>query len=618
MLKKHRFKVLMSVFLVLLLALTACGSNGGGGSDKASGKSKTTSSKKNKKNNSKSNSKDKTTNAKRFAKINSFPKTTTNNKQAIKDGTLHYAIVYDTPFEGTLSQAYSTGVPDQDILQFLNNGLFFTDKNYRFTNNGPASYKMSNGNKTMTITIKDSVKWSDGKPVTAQDYQYAFHVIGNKAYTGVRYGSPMNTIVGMKAYHEGKAKTISGIKILGDKKLSITFTHANPAILSGLWSYPMPKHYLKGVAIKDLAKSDKIHKHPLGFGPYVVSKIVPGESVVMTPNKYYWNGTPGVKKLIIKVVNPNSIVDSLKNGSIDIAEVSGTKYTQVKDLKNIQLLDKIGLSYSYIGFKLGHYDKKKGVCVMDRKKMQNVKLRQAMAYALDMQKVADKFYNSLRAPANSLIPPSFAGFYDKSLNGYDFNPAKAKKLLDQAGYKDTNGDGLREDPNGKKFVINYLAMSGGKYAEPIAKYEIQAWKSVGLDVQLVGGRLHEFNSFYKMVENDSPKVDVFAGAWSTGTSVDQTGLYGKHAQFNLERWVNPKNTKLLQEQVSPKAANLAYRQKVLDQWQKLTMEKLPAIPTLFRSSLYAVNKRVKNFSIDPSNNLSNEWGKVAVTSKSSK
>ncbi|MCG4627915.1 oligopeptide ABC transporter substrate-binding protein, partial [Anaerostipes hadrus] len=74
-------------------------------------------------------------------------------------------------------------------------------------------------------------------------------------------------------------------------------------------------------------------------------------------------------------------------------------------------------------------------------------------------------------------------------------------------------------PNGKKFVINFLSMSGGDTAEPLAKFYMQCWKDVGLNVKLVNGRLAEFNSFYDMVQKDDPKVDIFSGAWGTGTNV---------------------------------------------------------------------------------------------------
>ncbi|MGG3469823.1 oligopeptide ABC transporter substrate-binding protein [Neobacillus pocheonensis] len=589
--KKYLFK-LFSFMALLVLVLSAC-SNSTGGSGK----------------------KTETSNGKPKENIGNFPLVVKNDKNAINDGSLTYGLVSDTPFEGTLNYAFYDGNPDFLVLQFFDEPLFSTNGDYEYTNDGAATYEMSKDNKTITVKIKDNVNWTDGKPVTAQDYEYSFLVIGNKDYTGVRYGDAIiQSIVGMNEYHEGKAQNISGIKIIDDKTLSITFTQANPSLLTGLWPYALPKHYLGDVAIKDLAKSDKIHKDPIGFGPFKIKKMVPGESVEYERNDDYYAGKPKLKSVVLKVVNPKVILQSMKKGEVDIAEYPVDQYAAAKGSKNFQFLGKIDLAYSYIGFKLGHWDADKGINVMDNPKFQDKRLRQAMAYALDQKSVGDKIYNGLRFPATSLIPPSFPSWSSNNANPIGYDPAKAKKLLDEAGYKDVDGDGLREDPKGEKFHINFLAMSGGDAAEPLAKFYIQSWKNVGLDVSLNDGRLAEFNSFYDMVQNDDPKVEVFQAAWSTGTDVDPYGLYGKDVPFNFSRFISEKNDQLLADGHSEKAFDHDYRKKAYEDWQKFMNDEMPVIPTLFRSVITSVNNRVTDYSVDPKDS-SFVWSKVGVSSK---
>ncbi|PKR82543.1 oligopeptide ABC transporter substrate-binding protein [Heyndrickxia camelliae] len=588
--KKHLFKF-FSLIVVLGLLLSACSSSTGGDGKKpkpgASNKPNVDTSK--------------------------FPMTVKNDKNAVEDGTLTYGLVSDTPFEGVLSSLYSEGVPDSEVQQFFDDTLFSYNADYEMTNDGAATWELSDDKKTITVKIRDNVNWSDGQPVTAEDYEYSFLVIGNKDYTGVRYGDTIiQSIVGMKEYHAGKAKNISGIKIIDDKTLSITFTKANPSLLTGLWSTAAPKHLLKDTPIKDLAKSPYVHAKAIGFGPFKIKKIVPGESVEYERNDNYWKGKPRLKSIVLKVVNPKVILQSLKKGDVDIASFPVDQYPAAKNAKAFQFLGKIELSYSYIGFKLGHWDAKKGKNIMDNPKFQDKRLRQAMAYALDEKSVGEKIYNGLRFPATSLIPPSFPSWHsDAGAIGYD--PEKAKKLLDEAGYKDKDGDGLREDPDGKKFHINFLSMSGGETAEPLAKFYMQCWKNVGLDVSLVDGRLAEFNSFYDMVEADDPKVDVFAGAWSTGSDVDPYGLYGEDVAFNFSRYVNEENSKLLEEGHSEKALDHDYRKQVYEDWQKLMNDELPVIPTLFRYGLTAVNNRVKDYTIEPGKTTF-VWSDVSVSS----
>ncbi|OIK08360.1 oligopeptide ABC transporter substrate-binding protein [Bacillus sp. MUM 116] len=589
--KKHTLKF-FSLLVVLALFLSACTKTSGGDSKKPT-----------------------VSNDKPKEEIGNFPTVVKNDKKEIVDGSLTYALVSDTPFEGKLSQAFGDGVPDAEVMQFFDISLFSTNDDYEFTNDGPATYELSNNNKTITVKIKDNVNWSDGKPVTAQDYEYSFLVIGNKDYTGVRYGDAITqSIVGMKEYHEGKAKNISGIKIIDNKTMSITFKEANPSLLTGLWSWAMPKHYLGDIPIKDLAKSDKIHKTPIGFGPFKIKKIVPGESVEFERNDDYFAGKPKLKSIVLKVVNPKVILQSLKKGEVDVAEFPSAQYEAAKGSKNFQFIGDIDLAYNYIGFKLGHWDAKKGENVMDNTKFQDKRLRQAMAYALDNKSVGEKIYNGLRFPATSLIPPSFPSWYNKDANSIGYDPEKAKKLLDEAGFKDVDNDGLREDPEGNKFHINYLAMSGDDTSEPLAKFYIQSWKKVGLDVSLLDGRLAEFNSFYDMVEQDNKKVDMWGAAWSTGTDVDPYGLYSKDAAFNFSRFVSDKNEQLLADGHSSQAFDHDYRKKVYDEWQTFMNDEMPVIPTLFRSKISAINNRVTNIKANfLEDNLN--WVNVGVTNE---
>ncbi|NHN32189.1 oligopeptide ABC transporter substrate-binding protein [Paenibacillus sp. S3N08] len=530
------------------------------------------------------------------------------------DGVLNYGLVSNTPFEGTLNTALYKGAPDAELLQFFDESLFHTNGDYEITNEGAATFELSSDKKSMTIRIKDNVKWHDGEPVKAEDLEYAYLVIGNKDYTGVRYGSELiQDVVGMDVYHSGSAPSISGIKVVDAKTLTIAWNHANPSLLTGIWASPFPKHYLKDIAINQLAQSDKIRKSPIGFGPFKLNKIVSGESVEFVRNEEYWAGKPSLKGVIVKVVSPQVVLQSLKKGDIDLAEFPTDQYTTAKGTKNLQFIGKIDSAYTYIGFKLGHWDAQKEQSVMDNPKFQNKKLRQAMAYAMDNQSVGDKLYHGLRFPATTLIPPSFMGYHDKTAKGYTFDPEKAKKLLDEAGYIDKDGDKLREDPEGKKFTVNFLMMSGGDIAEPLAKFYMQGWKEVGLDVQLVDGRLTEFNSFYDRVQKDDPKVDIFAAAWSTGSDVDPYGLYGRDVLFNYTHWVHDKNDELLAKGHSEQAFNKEYRKDIYNQWQALMSEEVPLIPTLYRSGIYAVNNRVKNLSVDPSSTLT--WKDVSVTAE---
>jgi len=204
----------------------------------------------------------------------------------------------------------------------------------------------------------------------------------------------------------------------------------------------------------------------------------------------------------------------------------------------------------------------------------------------------------LRWNATTLIPPSHPAYHDESIEAPTYDPEKAKQILDDAGYIDVDDDGFREDPDGNELVINFASMSGGDTAEPMAQYYIQAWKDVGLNVQLLDGRLQEFNTFYDRVGADDPDIDVFQGAWGTASDVDPSGLYGRVAAFNYPRYASEENDRLLAEGVSEDAFDQEYRQDIYSEWQELMVEEIPVFPTLYRAVLVPVNNRVVNYAID--------------------
>ncbi|MFD1350892.1 oligopeptide ABC transporter substrate-binding protein [Oceanobacillus caeni] len=537
--------------------------------------------------------------------IENFSENASTEGEAIDGGTLNYGLVTDTTFEGTLNYNFYSGSFDNEIIKWFDESLLSVDKNHKYTQDGAATFEVSEDHRTFTFTIRDHVNWHDGEPVKAEDWAYAIEVIGHPDYDGPRYDSSFRNIEGMEEYHNGDADSISGLEVVDGKTLKITYIEGTPSLLAGgIWPYALPKHVFEDIPVADMSASDAVRKNPIGFGPFKVESVVPGESVNMTANEDYWQGPPKLDGVTVKVVNPQTIVQALKSGDVDVVDSFPTdQYADVEtELTNVEFLGTVDMSYSYIGFKLGTWDKKaQEVKPNPDAKMADVNLRRAMWYAVDNEAVAKQFYNGLRWNANTLIPPSHPDYHDSSIEAPTYDPEKAKQILDEAGYLDTNNDGMRENPDGEELIINFASMSGGgDIAEPLTNYYIQAWKEVGLNVQLLDGRLIELNSFYdKIGQNgdDAPEVDMYQGAWSVATDVDPSSLYGRQAIFNFSRYASEENDRLLEEGTSEKAFDPEYRKKVYSEWQQLMVDKIPVFPTLYRSKLVPINKRVVNYSI---------------------
>lgn len=586
-------KLFFALMLILMLALVACSDNTDGDGN-ASGSDDDKSEEENGDDGEDDG----------LYSIDDFENIKNNEGEEIDGGSFTFGLVSDTAFEGTLNWNFYSGNPDAEILSWFDEGLLTWDEDYVYTNDGAATYEQDEEDEnTFIFEIKDNVNWHDGEPVTAEDWEFAHEVIGDPDYDGPRYGTDFTNIEGMEEYHNGDADEISGIEVVDEKTLEITYIDVTPSLVTGgIWTYPLAKHIFEDIDVADMSSSPEVRDNPIGFGAFKVDSITPGEAVTLTKNEDYWRGEPKLDEVTIKVIDPSVVVNELETGGVDtVSSFPTDQYPDNADMSNVEFLGITDRAYSYIGFKLGTWDKeeKKVDTDIENAKMGDKELRQAMWHAVDNDAVGDKFYHGLRWGATTLIPPSHPEFHDDSNEGRQYDPEKAKELLDEAGYEEGD-DGFRTTPDGEELVINFASMSGDDVAEPLAKYYIQAWEEVGLKVELLDGRLHEFNSFYERVGeggDDDPEVDIFAGAWGVGIDVDPRGLYGQDAIFNFSRWSDEENDRLLAEGVSEDAFDLEKRQDTYNEWQELMVEEVPVFPTLYRSELVPVNNRVHNYSI---------------------
>ena len=571
MMKKKNMVILFSATAALTLA--ACGNNQSSSSSSNSGTTK-------------------------------YASEVTHDGTPIKGGTLKYAIVSSSPFSGIFADELSQDTTDSSIGGLIDESMFEYDENRKLTNTGLASIEFDVENKTATVTLNSKdYKWSDGQPVTIDDYIFAYQAIGNKDYTGVRYDDDYKNVVGMEEYHDGKADSVSGLEKVDDYTVKIHFKEMSPSMqLAGgsVCAYIMPKHIFKDIPEAEWEKSDYVRGTKfVGLGQFKIESIVNGESVTLVPNEHYYKGVAKVDKVIMEVVSPDNIVSEMKAGNYDIATMPNSQYEAYKDLTNVTLLSAQASAYEYIGFHLGKYDKETGKNVTDpNAKMADVKLRQAMAYALDIDAAGQNLYNGLQHSSNSIIIPFFKDLYNKDQEGFTYNPEKAKQLLDEAGYKDVDGDGIRENKDGSKLTINFAARTRDEANESLVQQYLNWWKEIGLNVQLYTGRTIELNSFYDKVQADDPEIDVFAAGWSTGYDPNPSGLFGETAQFNFERYVDAEGTAIMDKISSTDAFDEAKNVEFYKEWQQYVHDKAFIFPTLVGEELTAVNKRVKYYDVN--------------------
>jgi len=517
-------------------------------------------------------------------------------------GTLVYSL--DSAPEGLFNWSFYANATDAEVIDFFDESLISYDENLKPQPN-IASWK-TDDNKVYTFTFKEGVKWHNGEELTVNDWVFALETLADKDYDGPRYSS-VQTIEGAPAYHDGSADSIAGLKVIDDYNIEITFDKARVNNLENVWTYAMPTKEFEGIAVKDMASSEQVRTKPVGLGPFKVKNIVPGESVEFERFDDYFNGKPHLDGVVLKVIDPSLTIGELQNNTLDMTAFHPSIKADIEALDNVKIEQYPGLSYYYIGFRLGTWDGSKNV--MNEPKYQDLKLRQAMYYAMNRDEWNEAFFYGVGKTVNTPVPSNHWISADNSeLEQYKYDPEKAKSLLDEAGYKDVDGDGFREDPNGDAFTVKFSHYATNNPTfETRAQAIVQYWEEVGLKTEL---SMTDVNLYYDQIEKADKSIEVFFGGWSTGTDPDPSGLWRSDALWNYSRWVSEKSDQLLDDalDVSIVGIDQEKRKELYVEWQKQFMEELPALPVAELDEITALNKRVQGVTFDVSGtNRPNEW-----------
>ncbi len=556
-----------------------------------------------------------------------YPAAYKNEGEVVPVDTLKVAVVSSSPYKGIFNGFLYSSSIDNDFMQYTMNGAFPTNPDFTLvldSDETPIKVTVNPEEKTVTYKINPNFKWSNGDPVTTKDIVRTYEIVANQKYiessSSSRFNKNRKKIVGIQEYNEGKADKISGLEVIDDSTMKIHLTEVTPSVYWGgnfVSEFVNAKQF-EGVPMDKIIESPALRKNPLSYGPYYIKDIVQGEKVIFEANPYYYRGEPKIKTIEMEILPPSQQVAAIKSGKYDIVfNPELNIFPEIENLDNINILARKAMYFSYLGFHVGKWDAEKNEVITDpNSKMYDINLKRAMAYAIDNDSIAKQFYHGLAMRAPSPIAPIFTQLRNPEVEGFKIDLEKAKKLLEDAGYKDVDGDGIREGKDGKPFKINLAMMSGSEIQEPLSQYYIQQWKSIGLNVELVDGRLLDFNNFYDRLKADDPAIDCFFAAFGYGTDPQQMSLFGKNSQFNKARYTSETFEKALEAQISPEALDEAKRIEIYHNYDKIFMEELPVAPQLNKMEYIVVNKRVKEYDWKYDTDMKEfDWSKIEVTAK---
>jgi len=495
-----------------------------------------------------------------------------------------------TPFERAVMEWYGG-----------NTSVFSRTSYNTFGQAGIATWTHDSESRSMTITQVHSAYWHTLHPVTLGDLVFAHEVIASPGYAeagGLHRATTMN-IIGAQAFYEGKADYISGLVLSEDEReLTIYFNKLEPSIfdftIHGLFTIPYPRHIFEGMSIEEQRYHFSIGGNtPIGWGPFVVGLPDAAEGTVSLYHfEHYWQGNPYLERVILRSIERTQALYMMEYGELDVVEVSANDFVRLPNPDNFHYIANIANVIGTVSFNLGYWDPEiQAVIPFENAKMGDVRLRRAMAYAINEYLLTETVFEPLRTPATSIAPPGFIGLLDPNIRGFYYNPERAKAYLDAAGFT-VGPDGWRTDPDGNEFIINFLTPDDGDMPL-IAEAYAYFWERVGLQVSIEWVDF-TFNN-HLLFDPWDRDFDVSIIQWLQGNP-DPNALWG-HTAINTPRFMNNAFELHLEGFNSPKAINTEWLINHHHEWQRLFYEYAPAFPTNWRLALTAVSNRVIGFDV---------------------
>ncbi|MCE3012631.1 MAG: ABC transporter substrate-binding protein [Proteobacteria bacterium] len=413
-------------------------------------------------------------------------------KSQTSSDTFYLSLSAEPP---TLNPFTSTDTASQTIHAYVFETLLSRNPDtYDWEPSLAEKWEVSADKKVFTFTIREGVKWSDGKPLTVEDVKYSFDAI---------FDPELNT-AHLRPYYE----SIEKVEIVDARTVRF---YAKDNYFKNFDSIATltvtPKHYYT-----DASRKKDHNKVLIGTGPYDIEKYEKGKRIVFV-RKEWWGDKANAKKewafkrIVMRfIAEENVTLESLKKGDLDFLGLRPEQFVKKTDgpewgtkLIKVQTTNKSPKGYTFIGWNNDHPIFK------------DKKVRRALNMLYNRPLAMEKFEFNLSDYATSPSVPS-SDFNSPNIQQIKFDPQGALKILNSLGWKDTDGDGVLDRMiNGKKVKFSFTLLEPlGDFIKYLTIYKEDA-KKVGVEIEI---KQIEWNSFIKLL--DERKFDAVRLAWGAG------------------------------------------------------------------------------------------------------
>ena len=469
----------------------------------------------------------------------------------------------------------TTDGASHEVGGLIYDGLVRQDKDYNWEPQMAESWQFSKDCLTLTFKLRKNVKWHDGKPFTGDDVLFTYKTMMNPK-TPTAYKNDF--------------EPIKDVQVPDPYTVRVTYSQPFAKALMGWGQSILPKHLLeKYVEDGKLREAPQVLK-PIGTGPYRFQEWKTGEKVVLVANKdYFMEGRPYLGRIVYRIIPSQATVFlELTARGVDMSRLTAVQYARQteypafkKDYNKYRFSDN---RYTYLGFNL------KDPRFADKR------VRQAFAYAINKQELIDGVLLGLGQIATGPLRPGTWAHTDK-VKRYPYDPAKAKQLLADAGWKDRNGDGILRNKEGQPFAFTIRTNQGNDERKKAAEIIQQRLKEIGVQTEI---QTIEWAAFLKEYIRQK-RFEAIVLGWGTTSDPDQYPIWHSSQsgpeQLNSISYANAEVDALLEK--GRATCHQSERVAVYQRIQEILAEDQPYVFLYYPDSLWAVSSRVRGIKPAP-------------------
>lgn len=432
------------------------------------------------------------------------------------------------------------------------------------------SWEVSDDGLTWTFHLRDGVVWSDGDPVDAADFKFTYDAIGDDKIETPR-----------KSLLEG----VESIETPDPLTVVVKFSEVRCDGLGNLGIGWLPSH-LYAADFSDIMENKYNEAPPVSAGQFLFNNWTRDDNLTMTRNDKYWEGAPNMEGMIFKVVpDPGAQLAQFQSNEIDVMGLQPNQLASAQGIADTKIFNFQDDGYDYIALNLanpknpqaGLDDSGNAVEQEAHPILGDLNVRKAIAHSLDYQTIIDKVYlgQGYQIPANVL--PAISWAYNDEVQPYAYDLETAKQLLEEAGWTDSDGDGVREK-DGNKLALSLVTNAGNTTREDLGALVQDQLSQVGfaIDFQTI--------DFGVMVDQMLGQTyDMVIIGWTgTGTDPNDENLWKAEydtpgSGFNFVSYHNPKVEELLQQGVSVPGCDTAERAPAYKEIQQIIHDDVPYV-----------------------------------------